>query len=299
MEQHNPGGTADPGRFETMTETALKAAEQLHARWGAEPDFTPQEWNTTLETLVSHRSVRQWLPKEVTENQIRTVAAAAQSGSSSSNKQIVSVVAVRDREKKKALGEVGGPAQFPHISTAPVVLVWLIDTSRIRAAVTQAQEVKPQVEYTGAAYLDEVLVGVCDVGINAQNAVTAARSLGLGTCFLGSLRNDAERVGEILGTPANVVPFVGLEIGHPDPGEPAGVKPRIPQSAYLHWESYDAAAATEVGDYDQILADYFAQYGKPSTWTKGLVSRVGPNAVKVGKRHFLRRVFERAGFGLR
>ncbi|GFZ97462.1 nitroreductase family protein [Nesterenkonia alkaliphila] len=278
-------------------------ADHLRARWGSEPGFTPEEWNPTLETMVSHRSVRRWLPAdhggEVTENQIRTIAAAAQSASTSSNKQVVSVVAVRDAQKKRALGEVGGPQQAPHISTAPVVLVWLIDTSRIRAAVQSAQVQKPQVEYTGAEYLDEILVGACDIGINAQNAVTAARSMGLGTCYLGSLRNDAERVGEILGTPAHVVPFLGLEIGHPDPQEPAGIKPRIPQSAYLHWDTYDAAVATDVRNYDQILADYFAQYGKPSSWTRGLVSRVGPKAVKVAKRHLLRRVFEKAGFGLR
>ncbi|WP_120004136.1 nitroreductase family protein [Nesterenkonia muleiensis] len=281
-----------------MSETTTPK-QHLQARWGADPGFVPKEWNTTLETIVSHRSVRQWQDREVTENQIRTIAAAAQSGSSSSNKQVVSVVAVRDPVKKQALGEVGGPHQAPHISTAPVVLVWLIDTSRIRAAVRKAQLEKPKVEYTGAEYLDEVLVGACDIGINAQNAVIAARSLGLGTCYLGSLRNDAECVGEILGTPEHVVPFVGLEIGHPDPQEPAGIKPRIPQSAYLHWDAYDAAAATDVADYDQILADYFAQYGKPSSWTSGLVSRVGPKAVKVRKRHFLRQVFERAGFGLR
>ncbi len=273
--------------------------DQLRARWGAEPGFTPEEWNPTLETMVSHRSVRQWLDREVTENQIRTIAAAAQSGSTSSNKQVVSVVAVRDPEAKRALGEVGGPNQFPHISTAPVVLVWLIDTSRIRKAVEQAQAEKPQIEYTGAEYLDEILVGACDIGVNAQNAVVAARSLGLGTCYLGSLRNNVERVGEILGAPEHVVPFLGLLVGYPDPEEPAGIKPRIPQSAYLHWDSYDAAAATDVGDYDQILADYFAQYGKPSSWTSGLVSRVGPKAVKVAKRHLLRRVFERAGFALK
>ncbi|NLS09731.1 NADPH-dependent oxidoreductase [Nesterenkonia sp. MY13] len=282
-----------------MTETTATPLDHLTARWGKEPDFIPEEWNPVLENLISHRSVRKWLPTEVSENQIRTIAAAAQSASTSSNKQVVSVVAVRDAEARQALAEVGGPAQAPHISSAPVVLVWLVDTSRIRQAVAAAQEEKPEVEYTGAEYLDEILVGACDVGINAQNAVAAARSLGLGTCFLGSLRNDAERVGEILGTPEYVVPFLGLEIGHPDPGEEAGIKPRIPQSAYLHWETYDAEAATDVGDYDQTLAEYFGRWGKPSSWTRQLVGRVGPKAVLSAKRHFLRRVFERAGFGLK
>ncbi|WP_300344420.1 nitroreductase family protein [Nesterenkonia sp.] len=282
-----------------MTDQSPTPAELLAARYGSDPGFDPPQWNQTLTTLLQHRSVRRWLDRPVSEDTIRTIVAAAQSASTSSNKQIVSVVAVRDAEQKRALAEVGGPRQAAHISTAPVVLVWLIDTSRIRASVERARREKPVIEYTAAEYLDEVLVGACDVGINAQNAVIAARSLGLGTCFLGSLRNDAERVGEIIGAPEHVVPFVGLEIGYADPEEPAGVKPRIPQGAYLHWDRYDADAATDVGEYDRILADYFAQYDQPGSWSAGLVSRVGPKAVKVAKRHLLRGVFERAGFSLK
>lgn len=255
-------------------------------------------WNQTLQAQLAHRSVRQWLPRDVDEDTIRTIAAAAQSASTSSNKQVVSVVAVRDAQLKQQLAEVGGPLQESHIATAAVVFVWLIDTSRIRQAVEERRSEKPEAEYTGLKYIDEAFVGACDIGIAAQNAVVAAQSLGLGTVYLGSLRNDAERVAEIIGAPGHVVPFLGLEIGYPDPQERAGIKPRIPQDSFLHFDRYDAGRAAEVGDYDATLSEYFSQYGKPSSWTRQMASRVSARSVETGKRHFLRRVFERAGFDL-
>lgn len=160
-----------------------------------------------------------------------------------------SVVAVRDAQKKNALGEVGGPAQFPHISEAPVVFIWLIDTSRIRHAVQWRKEQDPDADYTGLQYIDEA--------------------------------------------------FLGLTIGHSDPEEPAGIKPRIRQDSFLHWDTYDADAATNIAGYDATLATYFSDYGKPSVWRRQQAARVSAEQVESGRRHLLRRVFEKAGFGLK
>lgn len=282
-----------------MRKTTTTPADLLAARYGRDPGFTPPEWNPTLAVQLGHRSVRRWLDQDVDAETIRTLAAAAQSASTSSNRQLVSVVAVRDPEKKWALGEVGGPAQFPHISTAPVILVWLIDTSRTRHAVQRHQREASEVDYAGLRYIDEAFIGAVDIGIAAQNAVVAAESLGLGAVFLGSMRNDAARVAEIVGAPEHVVPFLGLALGHPDPAEPAGTKPRIPQEAFLHWEAYDAEAAVDVAAYEQTLASYFSRYGKPSLWRRQQALRVSAKHVESGRRHLLRRVFEKAGFGLR
>lgn len=282
-----------------MSRTTTTPADLLAARFGHDPGFAPPAWNPTLAAQVGHRSVRKWLDQDVDEDTIRTLAAAAQSGSSSSNKQIVSVVAVRDPGKKKALGEVGGPAQFPHISSAPVVFIWLIDTSRIRHAVQWRRAEKPEADYAGLKYVDEAFIGAVDIGIAGQNTVVAAESLGLGTVFLGSMRNDAERVGEIVGTPDHVVPFLGLAVGYPDPQEPASIKPRIPQQAFLHWDTYDAEAAVDIAAYDDTLAEYYARYGKPSLWRRQQASRASAKYVEAGERHLLRRVFEKAGFGMK
>ena len=63
--------------------------------------------------------------------------------------------------------------------------------------------------------------------------VVAAESLGLGTVYIGAMRNDPQRVAELVGLPKQAVVVFGLCVGHPDPAAKAEVKPRLPQSSVL------------------------------------------------------------------
>lgn len=278
-----------------MGAEVISPEARLAHRYGAQQGWTPPEWNETLDLLLRHRSVRQWLDADVSSSTVRTILAAAQSGATSSNQQVVSVVVVRDPQRKGRLGEVGGARQKKHINAAPVVLVWLIDYFHARHLAE-----RDGADIGGQEYLDAVLVGATDIGIAAQNAVTAAESLGLGTVFLGSLRNDVEKVAEILELPEGVVPFVGLELGHPDPEEPAGIKPRLPQEAVVHHETYGGGVTAEViEDYDQTLAEYYRGFGQKHQWSAQLLRRLAPDALTSTNRHLIRRAFERAKFALR
>lgn len=163
-----------------MAEETTTSDARLAARYGAPQPWSPPEWNHTLDLLLRHRSHRLWLDAGVDETTLRTILAAAQSGSTSSNQQVVSVVAVRDQRRRDALAEVAGARQAPHIRAAPLVLVWLIDYSHARLLGE-----RDGAEIDGQDYLDAVLVGATDIGIAGQNAVTAAESLGLGGVALG------------------------------------------------------------------------------------------------------------------
>src|SRR5690606_31073094 len=122
-------------------------------------------WNATLDLLLAHRSVRRWLDRDVAEATLRTILAAAQSGPTSSNLQVVSVVVVRSADRKAQLAEVAGARQREHILAAPVVLVWLIDYARARRLAAERGSDIGTIEY-----LDAALVGATDIGIAAQNA---------------------------------------------------------------------------------------------------------------------------------
>src|SRR5262245_33953689 len=50
-------------------------------------------------------------------------------------------------------------------------------------------------------------------------------SLGLGTCYIGAIRNNPETVARELALPEGVFPVFGLTVGFPDPAQPSGVKP--------------------------------------------------------------------------
>lgn len=284
--------------------TTVTADQRLADRYGHPVDFTPPQWNDTLDLLLRHHSVRQWLPVDVDEATVKTIIAAAQSAPSSSNKQVVSVVVVRDDEAKRRLAAVGRQMSS-HIVNAPVTLVWLIDFSQGRYLAAHAEN--GPADLGALDYVDEPMMAAGDVGIAAQTAAVAAASLGLGSVFLGSLRNDIAEVRDILGIPETVVPFLGLEIGVPDPEENAGVKPRLPMELFLHLDRYnsrqDATGQREHGklleDYDGALASYFARYGSHPRWSDQLLGRLAAAATEKTDRKLLRAILNRAGFGLR
>jgi len=152
---------------------------------GAAPDDIAT--SDVIELQLAHRSVRRYLPDEVTPAELAAVVAAAQSAATSSNLQLWSVVAVRDVERRAALSALSGDQA--HITQAPLLLVWLVDLGRAHA-IAAAHEAPTE----GADFLESAVVGFVDAALAAQNAVLAAESLGLGTVYIGALRNRPAEV---------------------------------------------------------------------------------------------------------
>ena len=256
----------------------------------AEPGATGA--NHVVGLQLGHRSVRRFLPSDVSDEQLRTLVAAAQSAPTSSNLQPWSVVAVRDPERRRRLATLAARQEF--VAQAPLLLVWVADLSRARR---MAERHGRKLE--AADYLETALIGFIDVALAAQNAVVAAESLGLGSCFVGAIRNNPEAVAAELGLPPHAMAAFGLAVGLPDPTEDAGVKPRLPQDAVLHHETYDAARADRHLDvYDERLADYNERHGLSGAWSDRVLTRLaGPESM--AGRHRLREALEELGFPVR
>lgn len=250
--------------------------------------------NPVLQSLLAHRSVRAFDPASLDEGTLEWLVAAAQSAPSSSNLQTWSVVAVEDAERKARLAEFAG--NQGHVREAPLVLVWLADLARLRGLAEQAQ-----VPIEGADYLDSSLMGVIDAVLAAQNTVIAAQSLGLGTVYLGAIRNQPERVAAELGLPPGVFAVVGLCVGRPDTSRPAAtVKPRLPQSAVLSRERYSASdTQRHVQGYDATMRSFYASQGMPvARWSEHSLARLrGPEQLR--GRHRLVQALQAQHIGLR
>ncbi|WP_144109739.1 NADPH-dependent oxidoreductase [Paraburkholderia sp. BCC1886] len=244
------------------------SAEALQNRYGANSADALAGWNDTLQTLLSHRSVRAYENRPLPDNTLETLVAAAQSAPSSSNLQTWSVVAVENRERRHRLSVLAGNQE--HIRTAPLFLVWLADLARLEAVAGHAG-VHPE----GLHYLETLLVGVIDAALAAQNAVTALESLGLGSVYIGAIRNAPKQVAEELALPPRVLPVFGLCVGYADPERPAEIKPRLPQSVVLHRDQYDAGAQAQgIALYDEILAGFQARQGQSDArWTERSIER--------------------------
>lgn len=263
----------------------------LQARYGDEAPALTLPDVPVLDAMLSHRSVRHFLRDALPAHTIETMVAAAQSAPTSSNLQTWSVIAVESQERRDQLAQLVG--QQKHLSAAPLVLVWLADLSRI-ARLGQAQDREP----VGLHYLDTFLMGVIDAALAAQNAVVAAEAMGLGTCYIGGMRNQPEKVAEVLGTPKNVFPVFGLVVGHPDPARQADVKPRLPQEAVLHREQYQVPVdqQQEIGNYNDTLRSFMREQGmKEMDWSKQVVDRLGSPEALTG-RDRLYEALRNAGF---
>lgn len=252
-----------------MTDSAWTALWQDRYRTLVDAPTADVPVTAVLAQQYRHRSVRRFLDREVSDAEIRAIVGAAQSASVSSNLQVWSVIAVRDVEKRRRISAVIGNRGF--IEEASVLLAFVADFARAAHIVQSAGERIESIDY-----LENTLVGFVDAGIAGQNAILAAESLGLGGVFLGSLRNEPLAVADILGLPEYVFPVFGIALGHPDPADTAGVKPRLPQDAVLHWDAYDVDAWKASADaYEQRIGDYYDEQEQHGySWKASLVNRL-------------------------
>jgi nitroreductase len=279
-----------------MDSLAPTDLDALKARYGAggEPAGARLLRNEVVDTMLGHRSVRDFLPDALDEGVLETLVAAAQSAPTSSNQQAWSVVAVQETARKARLAELSNRQKF--IDQAPLFLCWVADLSRLeRLGAAHGQPME------GLEYLESYMVALVDAALAAQNAVVAAESLGLGTVYVGALRYQPEAVAKELNLPPQAFAAFGLAVGRPAPeAARTGVKPRLPQELVLHREQYVVRDERAVlAAYDDRLSAYFqSTSGRAEDWSRKMLGRVGTVA-GLGGRHLMRQALNALGFGLK
>jgi FMN reductase (NADPH) len=251
--------------------------------------------NPTIDLIHAHASCRHYKADPLPASVIEAILAAGQRASTSSNLQTYSVVAVAEAARRERLAELCGNQQ--HIADAPVFLAFCADLARLE----RACQLRGYTQVTG--YVENFLVAAVDAAILAQNTALAAESLGLGICYIGSIRNNLPEVIELLELPRLVIPITGMTVGCPE--KSPRLKPRLPLRAVLHWERYNEEQDEALLEYDRSMAStgiYDQQQipvpGKEGEmedygWTEHSARRVS-QPVRTG----LRAVLEKQGFGL-
>ena len=264
----------------------------LRLRYGT-GEGGPILWNETISALLAHRSVRAYRPDPLPALVVPTLIAAAQSAATSSNLQLWSVVAVEDAAKRRALSELTGGQK--HIAEAPLLLLWVADVARARLVAADAGA-----PAEGHDFLESFTVAAIDAALAAQNAVVAAESLGLGTVYIGALRNRPEEVAQAVGLPSGAVVVFGLVVGLPDPARPASVKPRLDQSVVLHRESYNLEGQRAgIAAYDGVAKAFQESQGQnPIGWRAQVLARSRDGTALHGRER-LKAALRALGFPLR
>lgn len=240
--------------------------------------------NRTIELICQHASVRDYTGEPISQAEREAILAAARATSSSSFLQLVSIVRVTRPDLRAQLAHLSG--EQTHVATAAEFWVFCADFYRNSQIADQAK--------TG--YTEQLLLGSIDTAMMAQNALTAAESLGLGGVFIGGIRNQPDAVSELLGLPDLVVPLFGLCLGHP--AGPSQLKPRLPLSLLLHEDAYQTRLdQAELMAYDQTMQHYYAHratHAKQQNWTGQIKAILSKES-----RPFMLAFLQKKGFLLR
>jgi FMN reductase (NADPH) len=210
--------------------------------------------NNVITTIQSHRSLRQFEDKPLTEEQIKTIVTCAQSASTSSFIQAYSIIGVKDKVKKKKLAEIAGNQEY--VENNGHFFVFCADLYRHTIIGEKEQkDVSLSVEST-----EKFMVALIDASLAAQNAAIAAESMGLGICYIGGIRNNLEEVKKILKTPERVIPLFGLAVGVPT--KLTDKKPRLPFEHVYHEDEYEQNTEVYVRQlqkYDDLISSYYEE----------------------------------------
>ena len=154
--------------------------------------------NDTTESLIAHRSIRQFTNKEIDNELLVQLISAGQAAASSSFLQGVTIIRITDKHKRDKFSKLaGGQSQ---IISAPEFLVFCADLNRsIRCC--HKHGTSPT-----EGFMEQFIIATVDTALYAQNVVVAAESKGLGICYIGAIRNDPSLATSLLDLPENVYP---------------------------------------------------------------------------------------------
>ena len=175
--------------------------------------------NETIKQLHARKSVRAFTDEPVSAQDELAILEAACQAPTAGNQQLYSIIVARSQQQKDALAKSCDNQHF--IAKAPLVLVFCADVRRWYEAFVADATAEPREPGMGDA-----LLAVVDATVAAQNAVVAAEALGLGSCYIGDILENAETQRDILSLPPYVMPACMLVIGHPKQQQLSRTKPR-------------------------------------------------------------------------
>ncbi|WP_337019853.1 oxygen-insensitive NADPH nitroreductase [Oceanobacillus massiliensis] len=226
--------------------------------------------NQVIETILNHRSIRNFKEEKLSSDQVQMIVEAAQQASSSSNVMAYSIIGVTDQSLKNELYGISGHS---HVKNNGHLFIFCGDLHRIHQLAQDHpnKDMEENMEST-----EQFIVATVDAALAAQNAAIASESMGLGICYIGSLRNDINRLNELLKLPEHVFPLFGLAVGYPD--QNPEIKPRLPLEAIYHENQYlpFSEQQAHITTYDNEMQNYYESRSsntKVDTWTDQMLRK--------------------------
>jgi len=219
--------------------------------------------NEVIRQLHQRKSVRVYEDKPIGETEKQAILEAAIQAPSAGNMALYTILDITDPEIKKALS-ISCDNQ-PFIATAPMVLIFCADYERWYDTFCR------YVEEVRKPDMGDLFLAQADTLIAAQNAVVAAQSFGIGSCYIGDITENFEFHQKLLNLPKYVVPTAMVCFGYPTPQQANREKPaRFTVEDMVHENGYDAEKSAsmprmlseQTGREGEELADWIRRFCK-------------------------------------
>ena len=199
-----------------------------------------------IENLLKRASVRSFKKEKLDDETISKLKQVVNASPTWKNYQDFSAIFITNQKTKDILSECN--LKQEHVKEAPLIVLFNADFNFINEIIK-----KQDLKNVTVDKLHNYLISFTDAIISATQLVDAAVSLGLGTCYLGLVRPNADKVIELLNIKGKCIPTIAIAIGKID--KPAV---QIPKHNKVYDEKYDINQVRhELDKYDEIMKDYY------------------------------------------
>ncbi len=172
--------------------------------------------NQVMEVLMKRRSTRAYEDREIPSDVRAEILKATLRAPTAGNLMLYSILEITDQSVKDQLAVTCD--NQPFIARAPMVWIFLADYQRwydyFLASGVKEICAERQIPLQKPEEAD-LFLACCDAMIAAQNAVIAAESFGIGSCYIGDIMEQYETHQELLCLPQYVFPIGMLVFGYP------------------------------------------------------------------------------------
>ncbi len=192
--------------------------------------------NVIMKSLKERKSLRVFEEREIPREIKREILEAALEAPTAGNMTLYTIIDVTDQALKDKLAITCD--NQPFIAKAPLVLVFCADYFKWHNTFEKyCDGVRKPSE-------GDLLLANCDALIAAQNAVVAAESFSLGSCYIGDILENFEEHQRLLSLPKYVVPACMVVFGYPKESQRDRKKPpRLERQQVVYENTYQREKA--------------------------------------------------------
>lgn len=181
--------------------------------------------NEITRSLKARKSVRAFTEREIPEEIKEEILLCAVNAPTAGNQQLYTILDIRDSELLERLSVTCD--NQPFIKDSKFTLIFLADFRKWYDAFIDT-DCDPRRPCEG-----DLLLAVDDALLAAQNAVTAAESFGIGSCYIGDIMEQYEVHREMLSLPDYVFPAAMVVFGYPKASQIRREKPQRADMKYI------------------------------------------------------------------